>query len=122
MTATPHMVGIVDDDSSVRMGLGNLVRSLGYRTALFASAEEFIEARTEELDCLICDINMPGMNGWDLLTWMRVNGRAVPTIMITAFGDTFASGNSFPEVTVFKKPLDADLMVDAIRDSIASRN
>lgn len=120
MAAEPHLVGIVDDDSSVRMALGSLIRSLGYRALLFASAEEFLAARTERLDCLICDINMPGMSGWELLARMRVNGQVVPAIMITAFGDRSQSGSSIPGVRVFKKPFDAGLLAEAISMAIAT--
>lgn len=120
MTTEPHLIGIVDDDSSVRTALGSLVRSLGYRAMLFASAEEFREGKTDDFDCLVCDINMPGMSGWELLAWIRVNGPAVPMIMITAFGDTDASGPADPEVKVFTKPFDGDQIAVAIRQVIAA--
>jgi FixJ family two-component response regulator len=118
MTIKPNLVAIVDDDGSVRMALGSLVRSLGYRVLTFASAEEFVAAKTDGLDCLVCDINMPGMSGWDLLEWMQVNGRAVPTIVISAFADRKGGRPMVPEVQFFAKPFDADLMAEAIKGLI----
>jgi FixJ family two-component response regulator len=116
MAAGQHLVAVVDDDTSVRSALGSLLRSLGYRAALFASAEEFLAAQTDRLDCLLCDINMPGMTGWDLVEGMRTRGQAVPTIMITAFDE---GGRRIPGVTVFKKPFDVALMAVAIKAAIS---
>jgi FixJ family two-component response regulator len=116
MATEPYLVGVVDDDSSVRAALGSLLRSLGYRTALFASAEEFLAAQPDGLDCLLCDIKMPGMTGWDLVEGMRARGQSVPTIMITAFDE---GGRRLPGVKVFKKPFDAALLAEAIKATIS---
>ncbi|NUB45917.1 response regulator [Fertoebacter nigrum] len=122
MGIDPHLVGIVDDDSSVRIAIGSLLRSLGYGTVLFASAEEFLAAETEALDCLLCDINMPGMTGWELVAWMKDRGRVLPTIMITAFDEGGANGTAISGIRVFKKPFAADQMAEAIRLAIAKRD
>jgi FixJ family two-component response regulator len=115
MAAGQHLVAVVDDDNSVRAALGSLLRSLGYRTAFFASAEAFLAAQLDGLDCLLCDIKMPGMTGWDLVEGMRARGQSVPTIMITAFDE---GRQRIPGVTVFKKPFDATLMAEAIEAAI----
>lgn len=122
MAAQPYLVGVVDDDGSVRMALCSLLRSLGYRAVVFASAEEFLAAKTETLDCLVCDINMPGMTGWELLAWMEVKGLAVPTILITAFEEGISNGLSVPGVRVLKKPFSVDMMAEAIEVAIALRD
>jgi FixJ family two-component response regulator len=115
MAAEQHLVAVVDDDNSVRAALGSLLRSLGYQAVLFASAEEFLAAEPEGLDCLICDIKMPGITGWVLVEGMRARGQAIPTIMITAFDE---GGRRIPGVTVFKKPFDVALMAEAIKAAI----
>jgi FixJ family two-component response regulator len=115
MAAEHYLVAVVDDDISVRTALGSFLRSLGYRTALFASAEEFLAAKHEGLDCLLCDIKMPGMTGWDLVAGMRARGQSVPTIMITAFDE---GRRRIPGVSVFKKPFDVALMAEAIKAAI----
>ncbi len=117
MAAGQHLVAVVDDDNSVRIALGSLLRSLGYRAVLFASAEEFLAERPDGLDCLVCDIKMPGMTGWDLVEGLRARGQSVPTIMITAFDE---GGPSIPGARVFKKPFDATAMAEAIRAAIGS--
>jgi FixJ family two-component response regulator len=54
-------IGIVDDDESIRNSISSLIRSIGYETAVFESAEAFLDSgRIHEIDCLIVDILMPG--------------------------------------------------------------
>lgn len=80
------MISIVDDDKSVREAAKMLIRSLGYTTATFASAEEFLESgRLCDTACLITDVQMPGMSGVDLQSHLVTNGYRTPVIFVTAF-------------------------------------
>jgi FixJ family two-component response regulator len=80
------MISIVDDDKSVREAAKMLIRSLGYATATFASAEEFLESgRLCETACLITDVQMPGMSGVDLQSHLTANGHRTPVIFVTAY-------------------------------------
>jgi FixJ family two-component response regulator len=82
----PGSIAIIDDDESVRDTTRMLLRSLGYVTATFASAEDFLNlgeiARTS---CVITDIRMPGMSGVTLQTRLIEQGRRIPVIFVTAF-------------------------------------
>jgi FixJ family two-component response regulator len=92
------MISIVDDDSSVRGAAKMLLKSLGYATATFASAEEFLgSGRLCDTACLITDVEMPGMNGVDLQSHLIANGYCTPVIFITAY----------PEETIRERALDA---------------
>jgi FixJ family two-component response regulator len=92
------MISIVDDDRSVREAAKALIRSLGYTTATFASAEEFLESgRLHDTKCLITDVQMPGMSGVDLQCHLAANGYCTPVILITAY----------PEENVRARALDA---------------
>jgi FixJ family two-component response regulator len=63
-----------------------LVRSLGYATATFASAEEFLQSgRLSDTACLITDVQMPGMSGVDLQSHLTANGHCTPVIFVTAY-------------------------------------
>ena len=80
------MISIVDDDESMRESTKGLVRSLGYQAAAFASAEEFLQSeRVDDTSCLIADVQMPGLSGVDLQSWLIARGVRMPTIFITAF-------------------------------------
>ena len=80
------MIAIVDDDEAVRVATESLVRSLGFQTATFATAQEFLDdPRLDETDCLITDIQMPGMSGHELQTHLLEHGKRFPMIFITGF-------------------------------------
>ena len=82
------MIAIVDDDASAREATGNFIRSLGYCTALFASAEEFLASDGVHTSaCVISDVRMPGMSGVELQQRL-VDGLAeIPVIFVTAFAE-----------------------------------
>ncbi len=80
------VISIIDDDASVREATTGLLRSLGYRAATFASAEEFLQSeRLYDTSCLISDIKMPGMSGIELQSHLLAGGHRMPIIFITAF-------------------------------------
>jgi|SRR5262249_2224991 len=83
--AAGHLISIVDDDPSMRAALAGLVRSLGHDVRAFASAEEFLASgELDQFSCTITDIQMPGMNGFELKRELSQRHGAVPVIMITA--------------------------------------
>jgi FixJ family two-component response regulator len=79
------IIAVIDDDESFRMALVECLCSLGYESRGFASAEQFItESEEGSCDCVITDIQMPGMSGLDLGRLLRARGSGLPVIMITA--------------------------------------
>lgn len=85
LSASP-MITIIDDDEEVRTATENLIQSYGLGVHTFASAEEFLGSSVvDRTDCLITDIQMPGMSGVDLQTTLLGRGHRVPMIFITAF-------------------------------------
>lgn len=83
--ATLSLVGIVDDDESVRQSISSLLRSAGYKTALFESAEAFLKSEQfHEPDCLVLDVRMPGLSGLELQSRLLSMKRLTPVIFITA--------------------------------------
>ena len=88
MLPPASIVFIVDDDPSIREALVSLIRSAGLRAAAFASGAEFLRAaRTEASACLVVDVRMPPMGGFDLQRQLASLGWAIPVIFITGHGD-----------------------------------
>ena len=84
MTSKPA-IAIVDDDDFARAGTGSLMRSLGYNIQTFSSAEAFLQSEVVGFDCLISDIQMPGMSGLDLQMALKSRAPHLPVIFLTAF-------------------------------------
>jgi FixJ family two-component response regulator len=82
------LVSVVDDDESVRESLPDLLREFGFVAEAFSSAEEFLASDViGKTSCLILDIAMPGMTGYDLQRELTRRRREIPIVFITAHGD-----------------------------------
>jgi FixJ family two-component response regulator len=106
-----QVVSIVDDDEASRLATGNLVRSFGRHTRLFASAEEFLlSGHLASTSCLISDVMMPGMSGVEMHDRIIALGDAPPTIFITAFPSANLKAKALANgaLAVLDKPIDAD--------------
>ncbi|HLK21740.1 MAG TPA: response regulator [Bryobacteraceae bacterium] len=78
------LVSVVDDDPSVRDSTDALLRSAGYQVAVFESGEQFLEsARMRETACLVLDIQMAGMDGWELQDRLNVSECGIPIVFIS---------------------------------------
>ena len=76
---------ILDDDESVRRSLKMLMVSYGFSVITFSSAEEFFDAvPSRSPGCLILDIHLLGLNGWDVMERLSQEGSKLPVIVITA--------------------------------------
>jgi FixJ family two-component response regulator len=124
MKETPGVpiIAVVDDDESVRESLADLAESVGYGTALFASAEQFLQSirRRDSLGCLIVDVRLPGMSGLELHTRLRLSSRFIPTIFITGHADpgmnTWAANSG--AIAVLYKPFQPEVLLQAVRKAI----
>jgi FixJ family two-component response regulator len=88
MTTDIPLISIVDDDDTVRAATESLVRSLGFETRTFASAESFLQSSSpQETRCLILDVQMPNMSGIELQDRLSELGFEIPIIFITAYPD-----------------------------------
>lgn len=85
MVDAPSWIAIVDDDSSVLKALARLLRARAFEPRTFASAQAFLEALPQgRPECLIVDLQMPGMSGLELLQHLARIGERIPAIVITA--------------------------------------
>ena len=116
-----HIVSIVDDDESVRRSLRNFLGSVGFRVEAFESAEEFLNSgQQENTGCLVLDLRMPGMNGFDLLRHLSGMGSRIPAVILTAHGDDEARQRSLQAgaVAFLSKPFNGDALLDAVRTAL----
>ncbi|KAB0480993.1 Response regulator receiver domain-containing protein [Pseudomonas reinekei] len=122
---TATTIAIVDDDDSVRGALESLVRSSGYKTRTYCSALEFLAANAStQTDCLLSDIQMPGMSGVEMLEQLVATGYHIPTIFITAYpGAAPTLSADTPDlVACLPKPCDADKLLNCIEAALLQRH
>jgi len=115
------LVAIIDDDTSVRVTTDSLVRSLGYITHTFASAEEFLRSdRLHDLSCVIADVQMPGMSGVELQAHLRNQGYRVPFIFFTAFPDEKIRAQALGAgaICYLTKPFDGEILVQSLQAAL----
>jgi FixJ family two-component response regulator len=115
-------VYVVDDDASVRDALGLLLGIRGYRSAMFASGEAFLQAwRPAWSGCLVVDIRMSGMDGLALQARLLELGCTLPVIVVTGHGDVNLARTAFKAraVDFLEKPFDDARLMEAIDDALA---
>jgi FixJ family two-component response regulator len=82
------LISIVDDDESIRKGLGRLFKSVGFDVQCFGSAEEFLNSGDfQGSACLILDLRMPGMDGLELQRRLIADNWQIPIVFLTAHSD-----------------------------------
>jgi FixJ family two-component response regulator len=120
-STSAQVIAIVDDDPSVRRALHRLVRSAGYTVQTFASGHAFLESMPgQRVACLVLDIHLNGMSGFDLQARLAADGVSIPVIFISAhddaptrerIGKSGAAGHLW-------KPVDERLLLGAIRQTL----
>ena len=118
------VISIIDDDASVRMATQNLVRSLGYKVHMFASAEAFLASeKLNATSCVIADVQMPGMNGVELQSHLRAKGSSVPFIFISAFPEEAIRGRALREgaICFLAKPFDGCVLINHLNTALFAR-
>lgn len=118
------LVAVVDDDEPFRTALVELLISLGYEARGFSSGEDFnARAETTIWDCVITDIHMSGMSGFDVKRLLTARAPNVPVIMITARGDPGleAKAAAVGAVCLLRKPFESGALINCL-DKALSRN
>ena len=122
--STPSIISVIEDDASVRASMNNLLRSLGYVVHTFGSAEEFLgSACLNDTSCVIADVQMPAMNGLELLAHMRAQGYAAPFIFITAYPDESVRAHALKAGArgFFAKPFVAPNLIACVDATLAAQ-
>ncbi|SRR5258708_174979 len=117
------LVAIVDDDELMRGALLGMLKSVGLSSQAFASAEEFLKSgQKQQTACLIADIRMPGMSGLELQAELNAERCKIPTIFITAHGDTRMRMQALRAgaVEFLAKPFDDEVLLESVRAALAN--
>jgi FixJ family two-component response regulator len=117
MSRPPPLISIVDDDLSVRRALRRLVQSAGYAVATFASALGLLDSSMlSRTACVVLDIYLPGMSGFDLQERLALDRPSLPIIFITAQDDPVTRDRVRQSgVAALRKPFDDHALLHAIR-------
>src|SRR5262245_12087068 len=105
------LVSVVDDDRFFRESMRRLMKSLGFTVEAFSSPADFLASpRLPETACLIADIHVPAMTGIELYRHLLGQGRAIPTILVTAYPSDADRASALNDgvVCYLRKPVDAD--------------
>lgn len=126
MDQGPH-IAIVDDDDAIRRGLSSLLRAQDFRVALFDSAETFLDSLRIGLpQCLLTDIQLPGLSGLDLQFRLRAEHPALPVLVMTAYPETSLRDQALAAgaVCFLSKPFDDRDLLRCLRRAVggAGRN
>ena len=111
------LVCVVDDDESLLRALGRLLRAAGFAVEAFASAEEFLEANHRVPPrCLVLDVRLSGMSGFELHDELRSAGISPPVVFITAHDDpaTRERARRAGAVQYLRKPFEESALIDAL--------
>jgi FixJ family two-component response regulator len=121
--SVPPTITIIDDDAWARQGIDVLVASLGYRTLTFASAEEFLESgHVEETACVVTDMQMPGLSGFDLQRRLKDWANGPHVIVVTAYPDEKSRARALGAGAFgfLTKPFDEKCLIQCLADAVGS--
>jgi FixJ family two-component response regulator len=119
LTAVP-VISVIDDDASIRAGINNLLRSLGYIVHLFPSAEAFLQSmQLTNTWCVITDVRMTAMSGVELQSLLRAQGSELPFVFITAVPDESVRVRALKDGAIcLTKPFDEDVLIRCLDTAV----
>ena len=122
-TPVEPIVYVIDDDAGIRAALGRLFRSVGLRAELFTSANEFLQSKPPRVpSCLVLDVRLPGLSGFELHAELSKANVHIPIIFITAHGDIPMSVRAMKggAIDFLTKPFRDQDLLDAVTAAIAA--
>jgi FixJ family two-component response regulator len=117
------LISLVEDDEPFRESMQKLMGTLGYTVEAFPSAAKFLGSPTlANTDCLVTDVNMPGMTGLELHRHLVDAGYAIPTILVTAYPDEVDRNRAVNNgvVCYLCKPVDDYQLERCLRSALKS--
>ena len=127
MTESKPLIAIVDDDESVCRALRRLLRSLTMDAETFSLGQELLDSLDAtpsfQPDCLVVDVQMPGMNGFDVQDRLTTAGSTIPLIFITAHDQVGVREKALAAgaVAFLRKPIGDELLIETLREALKSK-
>jgi FixJ family two-component response regulator len=120
LTSSEPIIAVIDDDEHVLESIRNLLESYGYRVLPYSSATAFLADEVLfDIECLISDVSMPIMDGFELQLRVGKDCPQLPVILITARPDVKVSNiAAVNNRGFFQKPLDSSALLQAIASAI----
>lgn len=121
MITDDSVVFIVDDDTSVRRSIEDLLSSVALRSEAFATPQEFLECKRADCPaCLVLDVRLPGMSGLDCQRRLAEAGITIPIIFITGHGDVPVTVQAMKSgaVEFLTKPFRPQELLDAVQQAL----
>ncbi len=121
MTNARRLIAVVDDEESVRRALARMLRARGFDVETFSSGQLFLESlATGRPDCLVLDVQMPGLSGRDVQRRLAVSQPELPTIVITAHDRPAVREQALADgaIAYLSKPLRADALISLIESAV----
>jgi two-component system response regulator FixJ len=114
------VVHVIDDEADVRDAVALLLKSVGLRSALYASAPEFLAAPMRGPGCIVVDVRLPGLSGLELLERLAREGQAMPVIVMTGHGDIPMAVRAMRAgaLDFIEKPFHDQALLDRIHEAI----
>jgi FixJ family two-component response regulator len=121
MSRTVPVVAIVDDEDSVRRALERLLRSAGIDPEVFSSGETFLDSlASRRPDCVVLDLHMPRVTGFDVQARLNESGLRIPVIVITGHDSNESRDRvrALGASAYLRKPVAANALLEAIHDAV----
>lgn len=121
-TARRSIVAVVDDDHRALESLADLLEAAGYDVRLYSSGRMLLQrGHLSEIDCLISDIGMPDMDGFELRRLALTERPGLPVILITGRPDLRTHQvSTVQDGRYFEKPFDGQHLLAAVRAAVAT--
>jgi FixJ family two-component response regulator len=124
MALVSGMVALIDDEESVRRALKRLLRVAAFEVETYSSGAEFLAALGRRTpDCVIADVHMPGLSGFDVLEQVVARHRGLPVILVTAFDDPDFEprARNAGAYRFLRKPVPGETLIEVVRSAIGLR-
>lgn len=123
-TTTAPLVAVVDDDRTLLESISDLLASAGYATQSFSSAQALLDSgQCAVINCLVTDVRMPGLSGWQLVAILREQQPGLPIIVLTAHEPSEWGASAHASLVasvqrILRKPFEAQKLLSAVREAV----